>query len=346
MRVKFKGLLPQKNINCRGMSSLKMMNAIQISKTGGVDVLEYTKVKIPEVKAGQVLVKNAFSGVNYIDTYFRTGLYPTPLPTLLGREGAGVVEEVGEGVAGFKKGDRVAYLANNSTYAEFTSADSVNMASVPEGMGLDSAAAMMITGLTALSLAKRSYQVKKGDIILIHAAAGSTGLILTQLCKHLGATVIGTTSSEAKAKIAIDAGADHIIYYNKEDVATRVREITNGQMVHAVFDGVGKSTFQGSFDSLRRLGTLVSFGNASGKVPPIEINMLAKGNITLLRPMLYGYIATEDEFRQATSELFGLIESKVLKFNICKVFGLSEAIDAHKFIESRLSTGKVLISIP
>ncbi|OMJ29276.1 putative quinone oxidoreductase [Smittium culicis] len=322
------------------------MNAVQFKKTGGTEVLEFVQTDIPVVTPGHILVRNKFAGVNYIDTYFRTGLYSTTLPSLLGCEASGIVEQIGENVSEFKVGDRVAYLANNSAYAEFTCVDAKRAAIIPDGLDFNIAAAIMTTGLTVLTFVKRAYNVKKGDIILIHAAAGSTGLILTQLCKHLGATVIGTTSSEAKAKIAIDVGADHIIYYNKEDVATRVKEITNGQMAHAVFDGVGKSTFQGSFDSLRRLGTLVSFGNASGKVPPIEINMLAKGNITLLRPMLYGYIATDDEFRQATSELFGLIESKVLKFNICKVFGLSEAIDAHKFIESRLSTGKILLSIP
>ncbi|OLY79931.1 putative quinone oxidoreductase [Smittium mucronatum] len=322
------------------------MNAIQITKLGDASVLEYTKVEKPVIEPLKLIVKNQYSGVNFIDTYYRKGVYPTKLPTILGREGSGIVEQVGEGVEGFKKGDRVMYFCDNASYAEYTLADAKNTVVVPKEMGLDLAAAVMSTGLTVVTFVKRAYAVKSGDIILIHAAAGSTGLALTQLCKHLGATVIGTTSTKEKAQIALNNGVDHIIYYTHEDVPTRVREITGGKMVDAVFDSVGKSTFQGSFDSLKRCGTFVSFGNASGKVPPIEINILSKGNITLLRPMVYGYLATDSEFKSAVSELFEFIHNKTLVFNICKIFDLSNAIDAHLFLESRQSTGKVLLSIP
>ncbi|OMJ17131.1 putative quinone oxidoreductase [Smittium culicis] len=322
-----------------------MMKAVRVSTPGDVSALEVTQVERPTVQPGKIIVKNVYSGVNFIDTYFRSGLYPTTMPTLLGREASGVVEEVGEGVTGISVGDSVAYLTVNNSYAEYSLADPKTVAHIPKDIGFDVAAAVLLQGLTALSFVTRSYAVKKGDIILIHAAAGGTGRLLVQLCKYFGATVIGTTSSEEKAKLARESGADHIIFYNEEDVAARVREITNGKMVNAVFDGVGKSTFQGSFDSLARCGTLVSFGNASGKVPPIEINMLSKGNITLLRPTLFGYIDTKEEFNEAANRLFDLIEKGAIKFNICKIFELSKAADAHTFLESRQSTGKVLISI-
>ncbi|OLY83413.1 putative quinone oxidoreductase [Smittium mucronatum] len=322
-----------------------MMNAIQVSEPGDISVLEYVQVEKPVVAPGKIVVKNAFSGVNFIDTYFRTGLYPTTMPTLLGREGSGTVAEVGEGVTDFKVGDKVAFLTANNSYAQYSLVDPTMVAHVPDSIGLDVAAAILLQGLTALTLTTRSYLVKKGDIILVHAAAGGTGRLLVQLCKYFGATVIGTTSTEEKALLAIESGADHIIYYNREDVPTRVREITGGRMVNAVFDGVGKATFQGSFDSLARCGTLVSFGNASGKVPPIEINMLSKGNITLLRPTLFFYITTRQEFTEASQEMFNLIEKGAIKFNICEVFELPRAADAHTFLESRKTTGKILISI-
>ncbi|PVU87145.1 hypothetical protein BB559_006159 [Furculomyces boomerangus] len=325
--------------------SYSTMKAIQVSKTGDVSVLEYTDVKKPEINPDTILVKNLYSGVNFIDTYFRTGLYPTPLPTLLGREGSGIVEQVGQNVSGFSVGDTVAYLANNCTYAEYSLAEPKSTYKVPSGVSPDIACASLLQGLTALTLVTRSYAVKKDDTILVHAAAGGTGRLVVQLCKYYGAKVIGTTSSEEKAEIAKSVGCDHIIYYTKEDVATRVAEITNGKNVDAVFDGVGKSTFQSSFDSLKLCGTLVSFGNASGKVPPIEINILSKKNLVLLRPMLFGYISTKQEFDHYTGILFDLIAKKVLDISICGTFDLKQAGEAHTFLEARKSTGKVILKI-
>ncbi|PVU92187.1 hypothetical protein BB561_003971 [Smittium simulii] len=321
------------------------MKAIQVLKPGNAKCLVYATVPKPTVAAKSILVRNAFSGVNYIDTYIRTGLYPTKMPAILGREGSGIIEQVGRDVHGFNIGDRIAYLATENSYAEFCNVEPKSAVKLPQNVSLEVGAASLIQGLTAITLVRRSYQVKKGDTILVHAAAGGTGRLVVQLCKHLGATVIGTVSTEEKAAIATGLGADHIIYYTKEDVAEKVRGYTNGEMVHAVFDGVGKNTFQGSFDSLKRCGTLVSFGNASGKVPPIEINMLSKGNIVLLRPMLYSYIATPEEFSAANTELFDLISKKVLDINICKQFDLKDATLAHEFIEARKTTGKVLLKI-
>ncbi|OMH79187.1 putative quinone oxidoreductase [Zancudomyces culisetae] len=321
------------------------MKAIQVAIPGDASKMQYVDVPKPTIKSNSLLVKNEFSGVNFIDTYIRSGLYPVPMPTLLGREGSGVIEEVGADVTGFNVGDRVAYLTVNNSYAEYSLINPERAVLLPQSTPSDAAAACMLQGLTALTFVRRAYAVKKGDIILIHAAAGGTGQLMVQLCKYFGATVIGTTSSEEKAKIATDAGADHIIYYTREDVPTRVREITNGQMVNAVFDGVGKSTFQASFDSLRRCGTLVSFGNASGKVPPIEINILSKGNIVLLRPMLNDYIHTHEEFAEASSTLMKLINEGHLNINVCKVFDLQNAADAHHYIEAGKTTGKILLKI-
>ncbi|PVU84776.1 hypothetical protein BB560_007268 [Smittium megazygosporum] len=321
------------------------MKAIQVAKPGDADCLALVDIEKPTVQAGTVLVKNKYAGVNYIDTYIRSGLYPVSMPTLLGREGSGVIEQVGQGVTGFNVGDRVAFLTVNNSYAEYSVVSTSKLIKLPDDVPFDVGAACLLQGLTALTLVTRSYKVKKGDIVLVHAAAGGTGRILVQLCKHYGATVIGTTSTEEKAEIARQSGADHIILYSKESVPDRVREITGGKMVNVVFDGVGKSTFNGSFDSLARCGYLVSFGNASGKVPPIEINILSRGNIVLQRPMLNDYIATQEEFDDAANTLMSLISEKKVEINICKVFDLANAVDAHKYIEARLSTGKVLIKI-
>ncbi|PVU91577.1 hypothetical protein BB561_004319 [Smittium simulii] len=321
------------------------MKAIQVSQPGDVSVLEFIDTAKPQIKPGMLLVKNKYSGVNYIDTYFRSGLYPTPMPTFLGREASGVIEEVGEGISEFSVGDRVAFLTPNNSYAEYSLVSPASMIKLLDSIDFETGAACLLQGLTALTMVKRSYQVKKGDIILVHAAAGGTGRLLVQLCKHYGATVIATVSTEEKAKIALSLGADHVIFYNTENVAERVGALTGGQMVNAVFDGVGKNTFMASFDSLRRCGTLVSFGNASGKVPPIEINMLSKGNIVLLRPMLSHYIATREEFTEATTALLDLISHNALNINVCKVFDLKDAALAHEFLEGRNTTGKVLLKI-
>ncbi|PVV02496.1 hypothetical protein BB560_003048 [Smittium megazygosporum] len=321
------------------------MKAVRIMSPGPAKSLVYESIPKPTLPSASVLVKNKFSGVNFIDTYFRTGVYPTPMPTVLGEEGSGVIEKVGSDVKDFAVGDRVAYITRTASYAEYTIPDDRYIKKIPDSVSFELGAASMTQGLTAICLTNQSYKVKKGDIVLIHAAAGGTGRLFVQICKHYGATVIATVSTEEKADIVRKLGADNVILYTQEDVPTKVREFTNGKMADVVFDGVGKSTFQASFDSLRRCGTLVSFGNASGKVPPIEINMLSKGNIVLLRPQLYGYLTTREEFETAATELFDLIAKKVLDINICKIFDLKDAEKAHEFIEARKTTGKILLRI-
>ncbi|KAJ3365607.1 hypothetical protein GGF32_008740 [Allomyces javanicus] len=321
-----------------------MMKAIQVSATGGVDVLKLATVARPVLAAGQVLVKNAYSGLNYIDTYHRTGLYKLPLPFIPGREGAGVIEAVGDGVKGLKVGDRVAWIGPGS-YAEYTAVPASKVQVVPDNVPLDTAAASLLQGLTALTLVKLGYAVKQGDWVLVHAAAGGTGGLLVQLAKHFGAKVIATTSSDAKVAEAVRLGADHVIRYDREDIAARVKEITGGEGVHAVFDGVGKATFDASLASLRRRGYMVSFGNASGKVPDVDLLKLSKGNVYLLRPTLFEYIQTEDEFKTYATELFDLIKTQKLELRIHKVFDLANAAAAHEELESRKAVGKILLKI-
>ena len=255
---------------------MSTMKSIIIEQNGGPEVLLYKEVPKPTVKAGHILVKNSFCGVNFIDTILRTGIYKDTLPMSLGKEASGVVEAVSDGITGIKKGDRVAYMAENGAYSEYTLTTPKHTVVLPENITEKTGAAAIFQGLTAYCLATRAYPVKKGDWVLIHAAAGGTGRLLVQICKALGANVIGTTSTEEKAQLARQAGAQHIIYYTKENITDRVKEITNGEGVHAAFDSVGKDTFQASLDSLRRLGHLISFGNASGKIAPIEISILAK----------------------------------------------------------------------
>ncbi|PVU98696.1 hypothetical protein BB559_001347 [Furculomyces boomerangus] len=334
------------NINIRGYSSLQnKMQAIQISKLGGIEVLENVTLPIPKPSPTQLLVKNEFAGVNFIDTYFRTGLYMPPLPTILGEEGAGTVVDIGSQVSDFEVGDRIAFMTSFQGYAEYATIDPKKAIKLPPNVPTDIGCATLIQGLTAYTLIERSYKVTKNDTVLIHAAAGGTGRLLVQLCRHIGATVIGTTSSEEKGKIALEDGCDHVINYSTEDVPSRIKELTNGKMVDVVFDGVGKATFWKSFDSLKYCGTLVSFGNASGKVEPIEINILSKKNLVLLRPTLHWYITTKEEFTNYSKKLFDLVQNGTLKVNISKIFDLKDAAQAHTFMESRLSTGKVLLRI-
>ncbi|KAI9179752.1 hypothetical protein H9P43_005082 [Blastocladiella emersonii ATCC 22665] len=321
------------------------MKAIQVAKTGGIEVLTYTtSVARPAVAAGQVLVKNAYSGVNFIDTYHRGGLYPLPLPFIPGREGAGVVEAVGDGVTEFAVGDRVAWMGPGS-YAEYTAMGTTHVTKIPASVSLETAAAGLLQGLTALTLVKLAYPIKQGDTVLIHAAAGGTGGLLVQLAKHLGATVIGTTSSDAKVAEATRLGADHVIRYDRENIAERVKEITGGKGVHAVYDGVGKATFQASLDSLGRRGFLLTFGNASGKVPDVNVFSLTKNNVYLARPTLFEYIKTHEEFLELAQELFALLEAKKLEVRLHKVYPLSAAAESHTEIEAGKTVGKILLKV-
>ncbi|KAJ1927885.1 hypothetical protein FBU59_007176, partial [Linderina macrospora] len=308
------------------------MQAIQFSQTGGPSVLQLVDIPKPTPKAGQILVRNQFAGVNFIDTYFRTGLYKAALPSSLGQEASGEVAAVGEGVTGFKVGDRVAYLANTDAYAQFSAAPSDSATKLPEGVSLETGAATLIQALTAHTLVTRTYKVQPRDWVLVHAGAGGTGRLLIQLSKHLGANVIATVSTDDKAKVARAAGADHIIMYSHESVPERVHEIVP-EGVHVVYDGVGKSTFEGSLESLRRLGTMASFGNASGAVPPVDLFKLATKNLTLLRPRLFGYVVTKEEKEYHMGEVFKLIGEGKLDIQVSGVYDLQDVARAHQDLE-------------
>ncbi|KAK6495441.1 NADPH:quinone reductase [Arthrobotrys musiformis] len=326
---------------------MSTQRAIQISKTGGTDVLEINQVPIPKPQPGQILVKAAYAGVNFIDTYFRTGLYPVSLPFTLGSEGSGIVEAVGEGVTKYKPGEEVVYYGAGA-YTEYLNVPEKAISHIPEGLKLEEAAAILIQGLTALTMLRESYEVKKGDTILIHAAAGGTGLVLVQLAKALGATVIATASSDEKLELARRHGADYLVNYSNGEDAW-VKEVLgytkDGEGVEAVYDGVGKATFEGGLKVAKRKGSLISFGNASGAVEPFKINRLGDKNLKLLRPRLFGYVATQEEFDNYTQELFGYIKSGQLKLNIHKIYPLENIVQAHKDLEGRVTTGKLVLKI-
>ncbi|CAG8510931.1 1023_t:CDS:2 [Acaulospora morrowiae] len=319
------------------------MKAIQISTTGGTEVLKCETIPRPNITGSDdVLIKNHFIGVNFIDIYHRTGLYPLPLPAIIGREGAGIVESVGDNVKDFVPGDRVIYLA--SSYAEYVNAPAKYVAKIPEGVDSKVAAASLIQGLTSHLLVSHAYPVKKDDWVLIHAAAGGVGLLLTQLVKSIGAHAIGTVSTPEKAELAKSAGAEHVINYTSQDVVEEVLRITNNEGVHVVYDGVGKSTFEASLSSVRQLGSFISYGNASGKVPPFDITRLATKNIRLMRTSLFGYLVTGEDFQKYTSELFDLLLGGKLDIKIWKTYKLSEARQAHEDLEGRKTFGKLLMT--
>ncbi|CAG8786680.1 23743_t:CDS:2, partial [Racocetra persica] len=317
------------------------MKAIQVKSAGGVEVLEYVTTERPKITGPtDVLIKNHFMGVNFIDIYHRTGIYKLSLPAIIGREGAGIVESVGEDVKDIQPGDHVAYLC--PSYAEFTIA-SKYVVKLPDGLDLKLAAASVLQGLTSLLLVTQSYEVKKGDWILIHAAAGGCGLLLVQLVKNCGAHAIGTVSNDEKAKLALSAGAEHIINYTTQNVVEEVMRITDNNGVHAIFDGVGKDTFEISLACARRLGSLVSFGNASGTVPPFSILRLSEKNLKLMRPTLYNYLATKEEFKKYSTELFTMIKEGKLNIKIWKTYKLSDVKQAHLDLEGRKTSGKLLL---
>ena len=322
-----------------------MPHAIRIHQTGGPEVLCWEAVDLPAPAPGEATVRHHAVGLNYIDTYHRTGLYPLPLPSGIGLEGAGVVEAVGEGVTEVKVGDRVAYAGGPiGAYAEVRNIPAHRLLILPDSIGFDTGAAMMLQGLTAAYLLRKTYRVQPGDAVLIHAAAGGVGLIACQWAKALGATVIGTVSSEAKAELALAHGCDHIIYYTREDVAKRVREITGGEGVAVVYDGVGKNTFMGSLDSLRSRGMMVSFGNASGAVPPFDPLLLSqKGSLFLTRPTLGHYSAKREELLALGNELFAVVASGKVKIEINQTYALSDAANAHRDLEARKTTGSTIL---
>ncbi|HRX72194.1 MAG: quinone oxidoreductase [Candidatus Competibacteraceae bacterium] len=323
-----------------------MSKAIRIHEYGGPDVLRWEDVNVDEPSAGQLRIRQAAIGLNYIDVYHRTGLYPLPsLPWTLGMEGAGRVEAVGEGVTEFQVGDRVAYASPPvGAYAEVRLIPADRVVALPETIDDQTAAAMMLQGMTAQYLLRRTYRVQPGDAILLHAAAGGVGLIASQWARQLGALVIGTVGSDEKAEIARAHGCHHAIVYSRENFVDRVREITNGQGVAVVYDSVGKETFMGSLDCLRPLGMMVSFGNASGPVPPFEPGILAaKGSLFLTRPTLMTYTAKREDLVATAAELFEVIAINAVNIEVRQTYPLAETAQAHRDLEARKTTGSTVL---
>ncbi|WP_186421182.1 quinone oxidoreductase [Bosea sp. CS1GBMeth4] len=321
-----------------------MAKAIRLHRTGGPEVLQLEEVTLPAPGPGQLLLRNRAIGLNFIDTYFRTGLYPAPLPITLGNESAGEVLAVGPEVGEFKPGDRVAVVAAHGAYAEERIVPAAATVALPDDISYEAAASMMLKGLTAEYLLHRTYKVKPGDIILVHAAAGGTGTILCQWGKALGATVIGTAGSREKAEIARAHGADHVILYRDEDIAARVKEITGGKLCDVVYDGVGKDTFMASLDSLKPFGLLASFGNASGAVEAFNLGILAaKGSLYVTRPTLNTHTARRETLVEMAKNLFGAVGSGKVTVSVNARFALKDAADAHRALESRGTTGSTVI---
>jgi NADPH2:quinone reductase len=321
-----------------------MPYAMRVHEIGGPEKLRWEEVQVGAPGEGQVRVRSTAVGLNYIDTYQRSGLYPLPLPFTLGSEGAGVVEAIGPKVKEFKVGDRVAYAGPLGAYAEVLLRPADRLVKIPAGVDDKTAAAMMLKGLTAQYLVRRTYRVKKGDTILMHAAAGGVGQILCQWAKALGATVIGTVGSDEKVALAKKAGCKHIIVTSREKVSERVKQITQGRGVPVVYDGVGKDTFMDSLDCLAPLGLMASFGNASGAVPPFNAGILAqKGSLFLTRPTLMTYTATRADLVKAAAELFSVVKSGKVKITINQTYPLREAAQAHRDIEARKTTGSTVL---
>ena len=320
------------------------MKAIRINETGGPDVMQLADVDIDEPGAGQVQVRHSAIGLNYIDTYHRSGLYPVALPSGLGLEAAGVVDKVGEGVTSLQAGDHIAYGAGPlGAYSEVANVPANRVGKLPDTISDETAAAMMLKGMTARYLLRATYDVKPGDTILMHAAAGGVGLIVGQWAKALGATVIGTVGSPEKAELAKANGYDHIINYSTEDVAARVRELTGGVGVPVVYDGVGKDTFTASLDSLRPRGLLVSFGNASGPVTNFDLGLLsAKGSLYVTRPTLMTYVASDADLAETMSDLFDVVGSGKVNIAVNQRYALADVVQAHEDLESRKTTGSTV----
>jgi NADPH2:quinone reductase len=320
------------------------MKAIRFSQTGGPEVLDYVDVELSPPGPGVARVKHTVVGVNFIDTYHRTGLYKLPLPSGLGSEAAGVVEALGQGVTTLKVGDRVAYAGAMGAYADANNVPAERLVKIPAGVSDETAAAAMLKGMTAQYLLKRTYSVKAGQTILFHAAAGGVGLIASQWARHLDATVIGTVGSEHKVALARENGCAHVLNTRTDDWAKRVREITGGKGVPVVYDSVGKDTFVGSLNSLAVRGMLVSFGNASGPVPPFDPGILAaKGSLYFTRPTLVSYTRNAKELQETADDLFAVIASGAVKIAVHQRFKLSEARKAHEALHSRGTTGATVL---
>jgi len=326
-----------------------MALAVRYHKAGAPEVLQLEEVTVGQPGPGQVRLRHQAVGLNFADTYFRTGIYPVPLPAGMGVEAAGVVESVGDGVTNVAAGDRVTYTGFVNTLGAYSTERLIPAApliKLPDAISCETAAAMTMRGLTSSYLMRRIWPLKSGDTILLHAAAGGVGLIVSQWAKLLGLTVIGTVSSDAKAEVARAHGCDHVILYRHEDVAKRVREITNGVGVSVVFDSVGKDTFAGSIDSLKRRGLLVCVGTASGPVPPLEVQQLAiKGSVFVTRPALADYIADPAEKSALANEMFGHVAAGRIKIEINQRYELGDAVQAHRDLEARKTTGSSIFVI-
>ena len=323
-----------------------MPKAIRIHRTGGPDAMRWEDVEVAAPGPGEVRIRHEAVGLNYIDVYFRTGLYPAPsLPFSPGMEGAGVVEAVGEGVGSVAVGDRVAYAAPPvGSYAEERLMPAGKVVKVPAGIDSQQAAAMMLQGMTVEYLLRRTYPVRSGETILFHAAAGGVGLIACQWAKHLGATVIGTVGSDEKAALARAHGCDHPIVYTRENFTERVRDLTGGAGVPVVYDAVGRDTFEGSLDCLAPRGTLVSFGQSSGKIDPFDIGVLsAKGSLYLTRPTLMTYTASRADLEASAQALFDVVGRGAVRIAVNQTFPLAEATAAHRALESRQTTGSTIL---
>ena len=323
------------------------MHAIQVATVGGPEVLTLVDVPIPTPQPNEALVQIKASGVNFIDVYFREGRYPAPLPFINGQEASGVVTAVGSEVTSVQPGDRVAYTGVRGSYAEYAAVPADRLITIPEKLEFNEAAAAMLQGMTAHYLSHSTYAIKRGDTVLIHAAAGGVGLLLVQMAKRLGARVIGTAGSEEKAALARDAGADEVIVYTTHDFETETKRLTEGAGVHVVYDGVGKTTFDKDLNVLRPRGYLVLFGGASGAVPPFDLIQLShKGSLFVTRPTLQHYVQTREELEQRANDVLQMTVAGDLKLRIHKVYPLAEVQQAHRDLEGRKTTGKLLLSNP
>ena len=320
-----------------------MPKAIRVTEVGGPEVMKYVDVEVGPPGPGEVQVHHHAVGLNYIDVYFRNGLYPQPLPAGIGLEGAGVVTAVGDKVTSVKVGDRVAYSDRPpGSYSQLRNMPAALLVKIPKSIDFETAAAMMLKGMTVQYLFRRTYKLQRGQTILFHAAAGGVGLIAMQWAKALGVTVIGTVGSEEKAKLAREFGCDHTILYKRENVAERVREITRGEMVPVVYDSVGKDTFQASLDCLQPFGLMVSFGNASGPVPPMALSAL-KGSLYVTRPTLMAHTARRSNLDEMSADLIRMVSSGKVKIPIDQRYPLAEAAQAHRDLEARATTGATIL---
>jgi NADPH2:quinone reductase len=320
------------------------MKAIQVKQPGGPEAMELVELPVPELKANEAVVKLAASGVNFIDVYFREGRYKAPLPLLLGQEGAGVVTAVGADVKSVKAGDRVAWSGPLGAYAEYSAVPADRLVPIPSGVTDQQAASAMLQGMTAHYLSHDTYPLKRGETALIHAAAGGVGLLLAQMAHNIGARVIATVSTDEKAKLAHEAGADEVILYTQADFETETKRLTGGKGVDVVYDSVGKTTFEKGLNVLRPRGMMVLFGGSSGAVPPFDlIGLSQKGSLYVTRPSLGNYIATREELMSRSGAVFGMIAAGKLKLRIDHIYPLAEAQRAHRELEGRKTTGKLLL---